>query len=69
MVIKLIILLVTVRRASGNMVIIILLITVRRASGNMVIFILLITVRRESGNKVRDCSNGQYVSELAEQPK
>ena len=24
---------------------------------------------RTSGNNVRDCSNGQYVSELAEQPK
>ena len=33
------------------------------------VIILLVTVRRASGNKMKDCSTGQYVSELAEQPK
>ena len=35
----------------------------------IMVIILLLTVRRTSGNKERVCSNGQYVSELAEQPK
>ena len=30
----------------------------------IMVIILLVTPRRASGNKVRDCSNGQYVSEL-----